>query len=77
MMSPDYIVLRNCIVLRILVLFLRKFLLTNSQLGPTWTPGHEACETGWDRLVQNSRSWIEEQEIVPKSWVVVETQEVV
>lgn len=38
-----------------------RFVLTNSQLGPTWTPGHEMCETGLASYGADQLAWIDEQ----------------
>ncbi len=38
-----------------------RFLLTNSQLGPTWTPGHALCETGLASYGPEQLAWIDAQ----------------
>lgn len=38
-----------------------KFLLTNGQLGPTWTPGDPMCDTGLASYGDEQLDWIAEQ----------------
>lgn len=38
-----------------------RFLLTNSQLGPTWEPGHPLCDTGLASYGREQLAWVAEQ----------------